>query len=110
MRDVPVKGMAHITGGGIVGNVPRVLPDGVQAVIDRSTWRRPPIFDWLQEHGKVDDAEMLRVFNCGVGMVVVVAARDADRALASLAAAGERAMRIGTIAPRPAGAAATLVV
>ena len=110
MRDTPVKGMAHITGGGIVENIPRMLPDAVQAVVERGRWTRPPIFDWLQEHGRVDDAEMHRVFNCGLGMAVVVAPEHEDRATRLLAAAGERVSRVGTIAARPDGAAPTVVV
>jgi len=109
MRDVPVKGMAHVTGGGITENVPRMLPDGVQAALDAARWPRPAVFDWLATHGRVERAEMLRVFNCGIGMALVVAASDEARALEHLAAHGERAWRIGTIVPRPAGAAAAVV-
>ena len=110
MRDTPVKGMAHITGGGIVDNVPRMLPEGAQARIERSRFGRPPIFDWLQEHGRVDDAEMHRVFNCGLGMAVVVAPEHEERALRILNAAGERATRVGVIVARAAGAPAAVVV
>jgi phosphoribosylformylglycinamidine cyclo-ligase len=110
MRALPVKGLAHITGGGLVENVPRVLPDAVQARLDRTSWPRPAIFDWLQRHGHVADAEMHRVFNCGIGMVVIVAAADADRARQMLAAAGEAVFRIGTVVSRPDGEAATIVV
>ncbi|MBS0320467.1 MAG: phosphoribosylformylglycinamidine cyclo-ligase [Proteobacteria bacterium] len=109
MHALPVKGMAHITGGGITENVPRVLPDGVAADIERRTWTWPPVFDWLQQHGNVAAAEMHRVFNCGIGMVVVVAERDADAAIALLAQHGEHATRIGRIVPRAAGAPATVV-
>jgi phosphoribosylformylglycinamidine cyclo-ligase len=104
-----VKGLAHITGGGLVENVPRVLPDGVQAVLERSAWPLPPLFSWLQAQGNVADGEMHRVFNCGIGMVVVVASADADRAATLLRSAGETVYRIGAIAARPAGAAATVV-
>jgi len=110
LRDLPVKGMAHITGGGLVENVPRMLPPGLQARLTRAAWTRPAIFDWLQHHGKVADAEMHRVFNCGIGMAVVVAGEHAERALRFLDAAGERAWRIGTIVPQPAGEPATVVV
>jgi phosphoribosylformylglycinamidine cyclo-ligase len=110
MHDMPVKGMAHITGGGLLENVPRMLPPGMQARLSRSTWERPAIFDWLQRHGNVADNEMHRVFNCGVGMVVVVAAQHADRALKLLDGAGEHARRIGNIVAQPAGEAATVVV
>jgi phosphoribosylformylglycinamidine cyclo-ligase len=68
-----VKGMAHITGGGLTENIPRVLPDHLTAVIERSEWTLPPLFQWLQQEGQVADAEMHRVFNCGIGMVVIVA-------------------------------------
>ncbi|MCC6611294.1 MAG: phosphoribosylformylglycinamidine cyclo-ligase [Burkholderiales bacterium] len=97
MRSLTVKGLAHITGGGLVGNVPRVLPAGLRATLRRAAWARPAIFDWLQAQGNVTDAEMHRVFNCGIGMAVIVAERDARRALEELAAAGEQAYRIGTI-------------
>src|SRR5581483_5406462 len=87
MRELPVKGLAHVTGGGLVENVPRVLPDGTKALIDRAAWPMPPVFGWLQAQGGVGDDEMLRVFNCGIGMVVIVSAGDATRAQASLRAA-----------------------
>ncbi|MEO5764434.1 MAG: phosphoribosylformylglycinamidine cyclo-ligase [Casimicrobiaceae bacterium] len=110
MRSMRVKGMAHITGGGLVLNVPRMLPEGVQARLERASWPRPAIFEWLRQHGNVDDQEMHRVFNCGIGMAVVVAAADAERAIAELGAAGERVQRIGTITAKPAGEAAAIVV
>jgi phosphoribosylformylglycinamidine cyclo-ligase len=110
MREVRVKGIAHITGGGLVENIPRVLPNNVQARIERARWTRPPIFDWLQREGNVKDAEMHRVFNCGIGMVVIVAADDANRALSVLDAAGERAMPIGAIVERAPRAPHTLIV
>ncbi|MCC7040215.1 MAG: phosphoribosylformylglycinamidine cyclo-ligase [Burkholderiales bacterium] len=107
---VLVKGMAHITGGGLVENVPRMLPAGTQARLVRATWPRPPIFDWLQEHGNVTDAEMHRVFNCGIGLVVAVAAADADRAIATLATHGETARRIGEVVALPPDAPRAVVV
>ena len=107
---VPVKGIAHITGGGLVENVPRVLPGACRAVLHRSAWTRPPVFDWLQREGGIADAEMHRVFNCGIGMVLVVDAAHADDAVARLSGAGETASRIGEIVARPDGAAATVVV
>jgi phosphoribosylformylglycinamidine cyclo-ligase len=110
MHEVPVKGMAHITGGGLVDNLPRMLPAGLQARIVRDTWTRPAIFDWLQRHGNVADGEMHRVFNCGIGMAVVVAPEHADRALKFLDGAGERATRIGTIVELPAGTHPAVVV
>ena len=110
MEKVTVKGMAHITGGGLTENVPRVLPPSVKAVIDASTWQRPALFQWLQKAGNVADGEMHRVFNCGIGMCVVVAEQDAEPALAHLRAAGEAALRIGRIEARRDGEAPTLVV
>jgi phosphoribosylformylglycinamidine cyclo-ligase len=110
IKALPVKGMAHITGGGLVENVPRVLPEGVTAELKKAAWPRPPLFDWLQKEGGVPDAEMHRVFNCGIGMVVVVAERDAAAALKLLAEAGETAYRIGEIRARRAGEAQTSVV
>jgi phosphoribosylformylglycinamidine cyclo-ligase len=109
MRTLPVKGMAHITGGGLVENVPRMLADGLQARMDRSRWQRPAIFDWLQSAGNVADDEMHRVFNCGIGLVIALSPGDAERALALLRTAGERAERIGEIVPRAAGAPGAIV-
>ena len=110
MHELPVKGIAHITGGGLVENVPRVLPAGLQARLARNAWTRPAIFEWLQQQGNVTDDEMHRVFNCGIGMVVVIAAGYAERAIARLAAAGERALPIGGIVARPPGEPPTVVV
>ncbi len=103
LADVPVKGMAHITGGGLVENVPRMLPDGLQARLVRASWPRPPVFDWLQEHGNVTDDEMHRVFNCGVGLVVAVGAAHAERAIDRLREHGETARVVGEVVARPAG-------
>ncbi len=110
LRNLPVKGIAHITGGGLVENIPRVLPDNTCALMRRGSWSRPPLFDWLAGEGGVDEAEMHRVFNCGIGMVLVVAAADADAAYARLAAQGETVFRIGEIAARPSGGAAVRMV
>jgi len=104
-----VKGMAHITGGGITENVPRILRDELTARIDAASWALPPLFQWLQKEGNVDMQEMYRVFNCGIGMAVVVAAADADAAEAALKAAGETVYRIGRIDMRKDGEAQTLV-
>ncbi|OGI46052.1 MAG: phosphoribosylformylglycinamidine cyclo-ligase [Candidatus Muproteobacteria bacterium RBG_16_65_34] len=101
MRELPVHAAAHITGGGLPGNVPRVLPKGVRAAIDARAWSRPPIFDWLQNGGNVEEFEMYRTFNCGIGMVLAVAPGDAERALAILAQQGERAAIIGHIEAHP---------
>ena len=105
-----VKGIAHITGGGLVENVPRVLPESCQAVLDASAWRRPAIFDWLQREGAIASSEMHRVFNCGIGLVLVVGADEAQACIDHLQAAGETAARIGSIVRRPPGGAATIVV
>jgi phosphoribosylformylglycinamidine cyclo-ligase len=110
MAELPVKGMAHITGGGLTGNVPRVLPAAVKAVLDASAWRRPPLFQWLQDAGKVAEREMHRVFNCGIGLCVVVAREDAGRATALLRAAGQEALEVGRIAARRDGEAQAAVV
>jgi phosphoribosylformylglycinamidine cyclo-ligase len=109
LAEMPVKGMAHITGGGIVENVPRVLRDDLTARIDRKSWSMPPLFQWLQREGNVADDEMFRVFNCGIGMVLVVAESDADRASALLEAEGETVWRIGDIDRRASGEPQTIV-
>jgi phosphoribosylformylglycinamidine cyclo-ligase len=110
MESVTVKGMAHITGGGLTGNVPRVLPENVTAVIQKSSWTLPPLFQWLQAQGQVADEEMHRVFNCGIGMVVIVAAADAAKATELLQAAGETVYTLGRIEARQAGQEQTLIV
>jgi phosphoribosylformylglycinamidine cyclo-ligase len=102
-KQVTVKGFAHITGGGLTDNIPRVLPDGFEVVLERKSWGRDPVFDWLAATGKIAAAEMHRTFNCGIGMIVVVAPADADRALASLRASGETASIIGAIGRGPRG-------
>jgi len=102
MQKLPVKAMAHITGGGLVENLPRVLPESLRAVISRSSWTIPPLFSWLQREGGVADTEMQRVFNCGIGMAVVVDAQDADAAARLLSGAGETVFTIGRIEVRKA--------
>ncbi|ALS58907.1 MULTISPECIES: phosphoribosylformylglycinamidine cyclo-ligase [Pandoraea] len=109
METLPVKGMAHITGGGIVENIPRVLADNLTADLSKDAWTLPPLFQWLQEHGKVADAEMHRVFNCGIGMAVIVSAADADAAVKHLEASGETVYRLGTVRERREGEAQTIV-
>ncbi|MGZ5147676.1 MAG: phosphoribosylformylglycinamidine cyclo-ligase [Burkholderiales bacterium] len=109
LQSVPVKGMAHITGGGLVENVPRVLAKNLSARIDRTTWTMPALFEWLKEAGNVNDHEMFRVFNCGIGMVIVVAESDAERALNALAQSGETARRIGVVENRTGGAPQTVL-
>ncbi|MEO8718761.1 MAG: phosphoribosylformylglycinamidine cyclo-ligase [Burkholderiales bacterium] len=97
LRAVKVKALAHITGGGLVGNVPRILPRRTRAIIHGRAWPRPALFDWLQRKGAVAEAEMHRVFNCGIGLVVVIAAADAPRAATKLRALGETVYEIGII-------------
>jgi len=94
---LPIKAMAHITGGGITENVPRSLPDNVVASIKRDSWTAVPIFDWLQEHGNVAPEEMLRTFNCGIGFSLVVANENVKAVIDQLNATGENASVIGTI-------------
>jgi phosphoribosylformylglycinamidine cyclo-ligase len=100
MEKVTVKGMAHITGGGLLENVPRVLPEATLAVLEKSAWPRPRLFDWLQAEGQVAEDEMHRVFNCGIGMVLIVAASEAGTAEEILRQKGEQVWRIGQIAAR----------
>ncbi len=109
MDALPVKGLAHITGGGLLDNVPRILNDSLVAMLDSAAWTRPKLFDWLQREGQVADAEMHRVFNCGIGMVVVVAQEHQAQALKLLHEAGETAWAIGLIGRRGPGQAQTLV-
>jgi len=111
MRAMPgvVKGMAHITGGGITENVPRILREELTARIDGDTWALPQMFRWLQFAGGVNQDEMYRVFNCGIGMVVIVSAADAEAAEAKLTAAGETVYRIGVIDTRREGEAQTII-
>jgi phosphoribosylformylglycinamidine cyclo-ligase len=92
-----IKALAHITGGGLSENVPRILPETIAAHIDLGTWRAPAVFGWLQKTGRLDDAEMLRTFNCGIGMILVVAKDTAEAVANALAAAGEQPVRIGEI-------------
>ncbi|NWG38662.1 MAG: phosphoribosylformylglycinamidine cyclo-ligase [Hydrogenophilaceae bacterium] len=97
METLPVKGMAHITGGGLTGNIPRVLPDTCAVELSRSNWNWGPLFDWLQTTAHIDPAEMYRTFNCGIGMVVIVAADHAETATAHLQSAGETVYRLGKV-------------
>jgi len=110
LEKVTVKGMAHITGGGLLENVPRVLPENTVAELEKAAWPRPKLFDWLQAEGNVAENEMHRVFNCGIGLVIVVAAADAEAAIAELKAQGEAVYRIGKIRARQGDEAQTLVV
>lgn len=97
MEKHTVKGMAHITGGGLTENIPRVLPQGTAVSIDSRAWALPPVFQWLQETGHVSDAEMRRTFNCGIGMVVIVATADAEQTISFLTAQGETVHRLGEV-------------
>lgn len=110
MAQHSLKGLAHITGGGLVDNIPRVLPDNTQAVLRRDSWSLPPLFRWLQMKGGVTDAEMARVFNCGIGMVVVVDRQDAKAVIASIKQQGLDAWLLGDIIERPPGAPQTILI
>ncbi|WP_455207965.1 phosphoribosylformylglycinamidine cyclo-ligase [Kaarinaea lacus] len=100
LQTVSVHAMAHITGGGLVENLPRVLPNNCVARIKKNSWKQPKIFNWIQENGNVEEEEMLRTFNCGIGMVVIVKAADADKAIAHLQKQDETAFLIGEISAR----------
>jgi phosphoribosylformylglycinamidine cyclo-ligase len=97
ISEVAVHGLSHITGGGLVDNIPRVLPDGLEVILERRSWHRDPVFEWLQQQGNIADAEMYRVFNGGIGMTVHVSAHDAQRAIGILRDAGQEALVIGSI-------------
>lgn len=105
MQALPVHALAHITGGGITENLPRVLPKGTEAQVDLAAWRRPPVFDWLKTQGRVAEAGMLKTFNCGIGMIVIVAPGDVPEALRMFEGAGETAAVIGEVAAAGANAA-----
>jgi phosphoribosylformylglycinamidine cyclo-ligase len=101
LEHVDVHAVAHITGGGLPGNLPRVMPTDTRAVIEAGSWQRPSIFDWLQQQGNIEDEEMYRTFNCGIGMVIAVPAADAETACARLHDSGEDARIIGRIEAHP---------
>ncbi len=105
-----VRGLAHITGGGLLDNVPRILRSGLAAELHADAWPLPPLFQWLQREGGVADDEMHRVFNCGIGMVAVVAEHDAAQVIEQLESTGETVYRLGTIVPQAEGAPQTTVV
>ncbi|HEV8257086.1 MAG TPA: phosphoribosylformylglycinamidine cyclo-ligase [Casimicrobiaceae bacterium] len=109
LAEIEVRGMAHITGGGLTENTHRMFPEGLAARIDASRWPRPPIFDWLQREGNVATDEMHRVFNCGIGLIIVVAPGDTASALARLTACGESARVIGGVERRRPGVPATVI-
>jgi phosphoribosylformylglycinamidine cyclo-ligase len=102
-RQLEVHGFAHITGGGLTDNIPRVLPDGLEAVLERRRWHQDPVFDWLRQTGHIEPAQMYRTFNCGIGMVAVVPKDHAARAVALLGEHGESAQIIGEIRPGSRG-------
>lgn len=110
IKQQPINALAHITGGGLLENIPRVLPAHCQAVINRNAWTMPAVFTWLQQAGNVDWQEMYRTFNCGIGMVIVVDAGAADATQAMLEADGERVYRLGQIEPSEAASAHVVMV
>jgi phosphoribosylformylglycinamidine cyclo-ligase len=105
----PVKGLAHITGGGLLENIPRVLPEGLAAALDASKWPLPPVFGWMAEQAKLSADDLARTFNCGIGMAVVCAPGDAGDLQTKLAAAGEQAHRIGVIEKHKGGERVSVV-
>ena len=109
MEKIDIHGLVHITGGGLVENIPRVLQPDLTAVLHRDAWQMPPLFTWLQQHGGVEDAEMHRVFNCGIGMTVIVAKDKADETEAMLRQSGETVFRLGEIRERQQGEPQTIV-
>jgi phosphoribosylformylglycinamidine cyclo-ligase len=110
LQHMPVKGLAHITGGGLVENVPRVLADSLSARLDSSSWPLPALFAWLEKEGHVPRDEMWRVFNCGIGMVLIIDPGHAGSAIETLRAAGETVYRIGKIEPRQGDEPQTIIV
>jgi phosphoribosylformylglycinamidine cyclo-ligase len=109
MKSVNIKGLAHITGVGMVENIPRILPGGLAVRIERGAWPMPPLFTWLKQQGNVADREMFRVFNCGIGMVVIVSAAEAPAAEKLLAEAGETVWRIGSVRRRTGNGPQTVI-
>ncbi len=110
IETLPVKGMAHITGGGITENIPRVLPAGLTAEISAASWQLPPLFQWLQAQGNIVPSEMYKTFNCGIGMAIIIAKEHVAAAKALLEASGETVFEIGHIRAQNAGEAPTVVV
>lgn len=109
LSKIPVKAMAHITGGGLLENLPRVVPDALTAALDKDAWPRPALFSWLQAKGPVTDHEMLRTFNCGIGMAIIVSPEYADAAQKQLESSDERVYRIGRIRRRVGSEPKTIV-
>jgi phosphoribosylformylglycinamidine cyclo-ligase len=110
VRAGTVKALAHITGGGLLENIPRVLPEGLAAELDATAWPLPPVFRWLQQHGNIASAELARTFNCGIGMIAVTSPEAAEAAIRTLEAEGETVRRIGRIIRRAEGAAGCHVI
>jgi phosphoribosylformylglycinamidine cyclo-ligase len=108
VRAGTVKAMAHITGGGLLENIPRVLPPGIGVRLDATAWQAPPVFRWMAQTGNIDAHEMARTFNCGIGMAVICAPDKADEAMRILTDAGEKIFRIGIVEAREAGDAVIL--
>ena len=102
LAKVKIKGLAHITGGGLLGNIPRILPASVKACLHKAAWSLPPLFQWLREEGQLSEQELYRTFNSGIGMVVVVSAADVSRAIKEFEKMGETVYRLGEILPRNA--------
>ena len=97
MKKIKIKGMAHITGGGITENIPRILNPNLMANINTNTWEMNPIFEWIATHGNISEEEMRKTFNCGIGMVLVIESKDTRETLEILSANGEKAWEIGSI-------------
>lgn len=110
MNQVDIHGLVHVTGGGLIKNIPRVLKSNLTAILYRDTWIMPPVFKWLQQHGGITDTEMYRVFNCGIGMVIIVSAHNADQAILNLQNIGEKVIRIGNIRERFNNEAQTIII
>jgi len=110
LRDLPIHGLVHVTGGGIDENIIRVIPDACKAIVNQASWERPKIFDVLQKEGKVSDQEMHRTFNNGIGMVVVVPEKSAQDVMDRLAAMDEKAYLIGEVQARENNEVQTLWV
>ena len=97
MNLVSVHGVAHITGGGLLDNIPRVIPDGLEVVLQRKSWKLPEVFQWLQRTGNIDEHEMLRTFNCGIGMTLCIGAQEVDKAMTTLKSLGEAPFVVGEV-------------
>jgi phosphoribosylformylglycinamidine cyclo-ligase len=109
LKHFPVKGMAHITGGGLVENIPRILPVDLTVVLQRSAWDMPELFSWLQQQGKITDHEMYRVFNCGIGMALIISNEHVEAVMKVLRNAGEVVWHIGTTRQRGEGEEQTFI-